>query len=88
MNMPTRRAFRPDGSYYRTTRRQRLSRNPDGRLRVNPLYLLAFLMAALAALGLYLRFTRHGGFWTGLLAYGSIVLCVISGALGTVVRMR
>ena len=88
MNMPTRRAFRPDGSYYRTTRRQRLARTPDGKLRINALYLIALLFGGLAGWGLYLRFTSHPGLWTALLAYGSLVLCLASIALGSIVRMR
>ena len=78
MNMPTRRAFRPDGSFYRTTRRQRLTRSADGKLRLNPLTLLALLFAGLAAWGICLRFGGHGGLWTALLAYGSVVLCILS----------
>jgi hypothetical protein len=88
MPLPTRRAFRPDGGYYRTTRRQRLTRTADGKLRINPLYVAAIMFGALSAAGFYLRFTGHPGFWTALLAYGPIVPCGLSLALATVVRTK
>ena len=93
MNLPSRRAFRPDASYYRTTRRQGLSRlRGGGGRRANPVAIVALLLAIVcglaAAWGIHARLVGHTGWLTALVGYGSAGLCVLLLAFVGLVRMR
>ena len=78
--MPTRRAFRPDSQYYRTTRRQGL-RRAAGAVAAGKGLTLGVLVAAAAMLAWW---AVHGGMWSvvfgclGLLVLTSMAVLVIS----------
>ena len=77
--LPTRRAFRPDGQYYRTSRRLSLGRRGRTGLSARTeAWGLATLLVAVALLGFW--WGHHGGWLAGILGYGVMVI----GALGAV----
>jgi hypothetical protein len=74
--MPTRRPKRPDGQFYRLTRRQRLSSGSGsgGGASLSVALVAAAVFLPSAAAGFYYRHIGHGGFLTALMAYGSLLL--------------
>lgn len=74
--MPTRRAFRPDSQYYRTTRRQGLRRaaaSSGGRG--------AAIAVLVVAGGMLVWWAAHGGLWAAVFGYGGLAVVIAMIAL-------
>ena len=88
MPMPTRRAIRPDGRYYRDSRRVRLSTTRSGRASGDPALLriaaITFVLF-LAAAG-YSRFNAPHGVWLSLIEYGTGGVFLIAVVLAYLIR--
>jgi len=89
MPMPTRRAIRPDGRYYRDSRRVRLSNSRGGRFSGDPALLrvaavVAFILFIAAAV--YARFTPAHGAWLSIIEYGAGAIFLVAVLLAYVIR--
>jgi hypothetical protein len=71
--LPTRRAFRPDSQYYRTTRRQSLRRR--ARHEMNR---AMAVLPALAIGAVFFYWGWHGGAWGHVIGYGAATAAVLA----------
>jgi hypothetical protein len=78
MPMPTRRAIRPDGKYYRSSRRQRLARGSATTARSEKFWIILGATALAVFLFCFIRARVGGaGAWVGPTGWSAMVVCLI-----------